>query len=282
MRSRLVRSSPTPRADRAGRLAGRNSPMRSSRPVTWRIVARRSMCCWAKDALDSCPAAARRLARSRRSSGPREASRRLRIQASCVWTTRFPVSWPEACRPSKCGTAITTRRRPHATRASPSSWESACRVGPTITKTPRIIRPGSAQSRCPMRHSPISRRAPARPPDPLVALDEMPNATQPVLEITDVEKRYQALRPFRLQALTIAPGERVAIVGLGAGAADRGTVRVQGRNNADIANGDEWLESLDRFGSVSERAVLLEGATHEQNLAMPFTLQIDPVAPDIA
>jgi len=123
----------------------------------------------------------------------------------------------------------------------------------------------------------------------------MPNATQPVLEITDVEKRYQALRPFRLQALTIAPGERVAIVGLdagaaevlvnlvtGAGVADRGTVRVQGRNNADIANGDEWLESLDRFGIVSERAVLLEGATLEQNLAMPFTLQIDPVAPDIA
>ena len=100
----------------------------------------------------------------------------------------------------------------------------------------------------------------------------MPNATQPVLEITDVEKRYQALRPLRLQALTIAPGERVAIVGLdagaaevlvnlvtGAGVADRGTVRVQGRNNADIANGDEWLASLDRFGIVSERAVLLEG-----------------------
>ena len=167
--------------------------------------------------------------------------------------------------------------------------------GPTITQTPRIIRPGSAQSRCPMRRSPISKRAPARPPDPLVALDEMPNATQPVLQITDVEKRYQALRPFRLQSLTIAAGERVAIVGLdagaaevlvnlvtGAGVADRGTVRVQGRNNADIANGDEWLESLDRFGIVSERAVLLEGATLEQNLAMPFTLQIDPVAPDIA
>ena len=48
----------------------------------------------------------------------------------------------------------------------------------------------------------------------------MPNATQPVLEITDVEKRYQALRPFRLQALTIAPGERVAVVGLDAGAAE--------------------------------------------------------------
>jgi ABC-type transporter Mla maintaining outer membrane lipid asymmetry ATPase subunit MlaF len=119
--------------------------------------------------------------------------------------------------------------------------------------------------------------------------------SQPVLEIADVEKRYQALRPLRIQTLTIAPAERVAIVGLDAGAAevlvnlvtgasvaDRGTVRVQGRNNADIADGDEWLASLDRFGIVSARAVLLDGATLEQNLAMPFTLQIDPVAPDIA
>ena len=59
-------------------------------------------------------------------------------------------------------------------------------------------------------------------------------------------------------------------------------MRVLGASNADIADGDEWLASLDRFGIVSERAVLLEGATLEQNLAMPFTLQIDPVAPEIA
>jgi phospholipid/cholesterol/gamma-HCH transport system ATP-binding protein len=123
----------------------------------------------------------------------------------------------------------------------------------------------------------------------------MTNRYPNVLEILDVEKRYQALRPLRLQALTIAPEERVAIVGLDAGAAevlvnlvtgasvaDRGTVRVLGHDNADIAGGDEWLASLDRFGIVSERAVLLEGSTLEQNLAMPFTLQIDPVAPDIA
>jgi ABC-type ATPase involved in cell division len=116
-----------------------------------------------------------------------------------------------------------------------------------------------------------------------------------VLEIHDVEKRYQALRPLRLQALTIEAAERVALVGLDAGAAevlvnlvtgasvaDRGTVRVLGRDNADIAGGDEWLASLDRFGIVSERAVLLEGSTLEQNLAMPFTLQIDPIAPGVA
>lgn len=117
----------------------------------------------------------------------------------------------------------------------------------------------------------------------------------PVLVIDSVEKRYQGLRPLRLQSLTLLPSERVAIVGLdaggaevlvnlvtGASVADRGIVSIMGRNNAEISNGDEWLASLDRFGIVSERAVLLEGATLEQNMAMPFTLQIDPLDPDVA
>ena len=91
------------------------------------------------------------------------------------------------------------------------------------------------------------------------------------------------------------PGERVAVSGFDAGAAevlvnlvtgaslpDEGEVRVLGQLTADIAGGDEWLASLDRFGIVSPRGVLLEGATIEQNLAMPLTLQIDPVPPEIA
>ncbi|MEO7274206.1 MAG: hypothetical protein ABIX28_14360 [Vicinamibacterales bacterium] len=123
----------------------------------------------------------------------------------------------------------------------------------------------------------------------------MTTPVTPVLEIDGLEKRYQGLRPLRLQALAIAPGERVAVLGVDAGAAevlvnlvtgasvaDRGVVRVLGQNNADISNGDDWLASLDRFGIVSPRAVLLEGATLEQNLAMPFTLQIDPVGPETA
>jgi len=117
----------------------------------------------------------------------------------------------------------------------------------------------------------------------------------PVLHISGVHKRYQSLRPLRVQELTIAPGERVAVSGFDAGAAevlvnlvtgasvpDEGEVRVLGQRTADIAGGDEWLASLDRFGIVSPRGVLLEGATLEQNLAMPMTLQIDPVPPAIA
>jgi ABC-type sulfate/molybdate transport systems ATPase subunit len=114
----------------------------------------------------------------------------------------------------------------------------------------------------------------------------------PVLEISDVRKNYSGLRPLRIRALAIAPGERVAVSGFDAAAAqlvvnlvtgaslpDEGTIRVLGRSTADIATGDEWLASLDRFGIMSDRAVLLEGSTLAQNLAMPFTLEIDPIEP---
>lgn len=121
-----------------------------------------------------------------------------------------------------------------------------------------------------------------------------PAAGPAVLEITGVIKKYSALRPLRLQSLSIAAGERVALSGLdaaatellvnlvtGASVPDQGEIRILGRSTADIASGDEWLASLDRFGIVSERAVLLEGSTLAQNLAMPFTLDIDPVQPDM-
>jgi ABC-type transporter Mla maintaining outer membrane lipid asymmetry ATPase subunit MlaF len=117
----------------------------------------------------------------------------------------------------------------------------------------------------------------------------------PVVQISGVVRNYQALRPLRLAALTVVEGERVAIHGVdaagaevlinlitGAALPEQGEVRVFGRLTADISNGDEWLTSLDRFGIVSPRAVIMEAATVEQNLAMPFTLEIDPVPADIA
>jgi len=117
----------------------------------------------------------------------------------------------------------------------------------------------------------------------------------PALEITGVRKNYAGLRPLRINDLRLAEGERVAISGLDAAAAelfinlvtgaavpDEGTVRAFGQATTDITDGDAWLASLERFGIVSPRAVLLEEASVEQNLAMPFTLQIDPVPPDIA
>lgn len=114
------------------------------------------------------------------------------------------------------------------------------------------------------------------------------------MELHGIRKQYGGLRPLRLQSLAVAEGERVALSGLDAAAAEmfvnlltgamlpeEGTVRTFGTASADIADADAWLATLDRFGIVSPRAVILEGATLEQNLAMPFTLQIDPIPPDV-
>ena len=120
-------------------------------------------------------------------------------------------------------------------------------------------------------------------------------APEIVVQITGVVRSHQALRPLRMAALTVLRGERVAIQGVDAPAAevlinlvtgaalpDEGEVRVFGHATSEIADGDEWLASLDRFGIVSPRAVMLEGATVLQNLALPFTLNIDPVADETA
>jgi ABC-type lipoprotein export system ATPase subunit len=99
---------------------------------------------------------------------------------------------------------------------------------------------------------------------------------------------------LRLRTLEIQPRERVAISGLDATAAellvnlvtgaslpDEGAVVTFGRPTSDVTEGEEWLASLDRFGIVSPRAVLLEGATLRQNLTLPFTLEIDDVPPEL-
>lgn len=113
--------------------------------------------------------------------------------------------------------------------------------------------------------------------------------TPAVLELIDISKDYHGLRPLRIQRLSISAGESTAIVGLdapmaetfvnlatGATLPDRGEVKVFGRTTTSVADGAEWLALLDRFGIVSERAVLLSELTVIQNLALPFTLEIEP------
>jgi putative ABC transport system ATP-binding protein len=117
----------------------------------------------------------------------------------------------------------------------------------------------------------------------------------PVLDIAGVVKAYAGLRPLRLKALRIERAERVAILGLDAAAAelvvnlvtgaalpDQGIIRVLGEATSDIADGDAWLATLDRFGILSDRAVMMDSLTLRQNLAMPFTLDIDPVPDDVS
>jgi ABC-type lipoprotein export system ATPase subunit len=118
--------------------------------------------------------------------------------------------------------------------------------------------------------------------------------TEPVLRISRLQKNYGGLRPLRLQSLDVHPRERVAVSGIDATAAelfvnlvtgaslpDEGAVVTFGRPTHDVSDGDTWLASLERFGIVSPRAVLLEGATLRQNLALPFTLEIDDPSPDV-
>src|SRR5512140_115055 len=113
-------------------------------------------------------------------------------------------------------------------------------------------------------------------------------AGETVLHSRNVRKSYQGLRPLRIQELIVRRGESVALKGFDAGAAevlvnlvtgasvpDEGEVAVLGSPTSSISDADAWLASLDRFGIVTPRAVLLEQLTLLQNLGMPLSLDID-------
>ena len=117
----------------------------------------------------------------------------------------------------------------------------------------------------------------------------------PLIDVRGVTKNYGGLRPLRLAALTVAPGDRIAILGLDAPAAeilvtlltgaalpDEGEVRLFGRATAAIADTDEWMATLDRVGMVSPRAMLADDFTLRQSLALAFTLSLDPVPESVA
>ena len=110
------------------------------------------------------------------------------------------------------------------------------------------------------------------------------------LELSGVIKDYRGLRPLRIDGLSAAPGDQIAILGLDRASAemlinlitgttlpDRGDVRVFGQATSAIRDSDEWMTFIDRFGIVSERAVLLEALSVVQNLAIPFSLEVEPM-----
>ena len=115
-----------------------------------------------------------------------------------------------------------------------------------------------------------------------------------LVEIQHVVKAYQSLRPLRIRELSISQADKLVLRGFDAGAAemfvhlvtgaalpDEGHVRVAGRDTAEIATDTEWLKSLDRFGIVTHRAVLLDGLSVGANLALPLTVSIDPMPDDV-
>lgn len=119
-------------------------------------------------------------------------------------------------------------------------------------------------------------------------------ASLPVIDVVDVVKDYRGLRPLRMQRLTLAAGDSVAVLGMdepsaemlttlltGAVAPDSGAVAILGVATADLKDTDEWLQLVERIGLVSDRAALLEMFTVIQNLALPFTLDVDPVKAEV-
>jgi ABC-type transporter Mla maintaining outer membrane lipid asymmetry ATPase subunit MlaF len=112
----------------------------------------------------------------------------------------------------------------------------------------------------------------------------------PVIRMESLVKSYGGLRPLRLRHFTLNAGERVGLAGFdqtmaevfvnlttGATLPEQGEVAVFGRATSSIADSAEWFATVDRFGIVSERIVLLDQLTAAQNIAMSLTLDIDPV-----
>jgi predicted ABC-type transport system involved in lysophospholipase L1 biosynthesis ATPase subunit len=111
-----------------------------------------------------------------------------------------------------------------------------------------------------------------------------------LLEIDRLTKDHQALRPLRIAKLSVKAGDIVSIGGIDAAAAevlvhlitgatlpDEGDVTLFGQNTRAITDGDAWLKSLDGIGMVTTRGILIEAFSVLQNVAMSYTLEVDPL-----
>lgn len=116
----------------------------------------------------------------------------------------------------------------------------------------------------------------------------------PLIEARGVSKDYGGPRPLRLARLSCEASARLVIGGFGrdgaemfvhlvSGAAlpDEGEIRIDGVATRDITTDTAWLASLDRFGLVSNRAVLVEAMPIAANLALPLTLAVEPMASEV-
>jgi ABC-type lipoprotein export system ATPase subunit len=116
----------------------------------------------------------------------------------------------------------------------------------------------------------------------------------PLIQMRAVVRNHGAPQPLRVAAFEAAAGDHVVIGGFddaaaetffhlvsGAALPDEGTVLVAGADTRDIATDTDWLKSLDRFGFVTYRSVLLETMSVAANLALPLTLDVDPLDPSM-
>jgi len=115
-----------------------------------------------------------------------------------------------------------------------------------------------------------------------------------LVRIRGLTKDYRSLRPLRIAELDVPPRRSVALVGFdrmmaevfvdlitGAVLPDSGEVMAFGRPTSSIGDPDGWLATLDQFGLLTDRAVLVEQFTVEQNLALPLSLAMDDLSSEV-
>jgi ABC-type lipoprotein export system ATPase subunit len=118
--------------------------------------------------------------------------------------------------------------------------------------------------------------------------------SEPLLEMSGVEKDYHTLRPLRIRDLAVRPGDVFSISGIdmlgaetfvhlvtGATLPDAGDVLLFGRNTRGITDGEAWLTSLDGVGMITARGILIEAFSVLQNIALSLTLEVDPIDPRV-
>jgi ABC-type lipoprotein export system ATPase subunit len=115
-----------------------------------------------------------------------------------------------------------------------------------------------------------------------------------LLDINGLSKDYRALRPLRIAQFSVKPGDLVSIDGIdatgaetfvhlvtGAALPDEGVVTLFGQDTRGITDSHAWLQSLDRVGMITARGILIEMFTVLQNIAMSYTLDVDPIDPRV-
>jgi len=111
--------------------------------------------------------------------------------------------------------------------------------------------------------------------------------TELAISLRNVSKDYRGLRPLRIASFDLREGQTAALLGfdqamaevlvrmiMGASLPDTGEVVVLGRPTTSIEDGDAWLKTLDQFGLLSDRAILVDQLTAEQTIAMPISFDI--------
>ena len=120
------------------------------------------------------------------------------------------------------------------------------------------------------------------------------NSAENAIELRGVSKKYGTLRPLRISHFALRQTQTVALLGFDRAAAevlvnlitaatlpDAGEVEVFGSPTSHLADFNAWFRLLDRFGIVSERVALIDELTVEQNLALPLSLEVDGMAPEL-